>query len=120
MVVKSTRERVCQFWLGEHDNNLRFPFRGTLLTQIVNVRDEHKKHIEKPITFSNSTDPTGKFGARVAGVMTWFSSGRSFQGYGFPDMLSHEYLGLDETHNTQYLSDDDSLTLRVTKIDIEN
>ena len=100
---------------GENDDSLNFPFRGELLVQVVNVLDKNKNHAEQLIEFNNETDPDGKYGARVAGITTWFSSGRSFQGYGFPDFLSHDRLGFDEAHSTQYLKDD-SLLFRIVKI----
>lgn len=104
---------------GEYDSQLNWPFRGTIVVQILNVRDDHKGHVERPVSFTQTTDPKGKYGAQVAGFTTWFSSGHSFEGYGYHDMLLHKYLDYNEKHNTQYLSDD-VLKLRITKIELQN
>ena len=99
---------------GENDDKLTFPFRGDILVQIVNWR-ENKRHVEQLIEFNKETDPRGDYGARVTGL-AGFLSGRQYRGYGFPDFLSHEFLEFDESRNTQYVNDDDSIHVRVTKI----
>ena len=102
---------------GENDDKLTFPFRGDILVQIVNWR-ENKCHVEQLIEFNKETDPRGSYGARVTRLagLWWLLSGRQYQGYGFPDFLSHKFLQFDESRNTQYVSDDDSIHVRVTKI----
>ena len=99
---------------GENDNNLIFPFRGDILIQIINWR-ENKNHTERLIEFNEKTDPIGVYGARVTGLAAWLS-GRQYQGYGFPNFLSHNFLEFDESRNSQYVSDDDCLHVRVMKI----
>ena len=55
------------------------------------------------------------YGARFTGLATLLS-GRQYQGYGFPNVLSHKFLEFDESHNSQYMSDNDSLHVRILKI----
>ena len=99
---------------GDNDDSLTFPFRGDLLIQIVNWR-ENKNHAEQLVEFNEKTDPRGKYGARVTKLAaTW--SGRKRQGYGFPNFLSHKFLEFNESRNTQYVSDDDTLHVRIMKI----
>ena len=99
---------------GENDNNLTFPFHGDILVQIVNWR-ENKSHVERLVEFNEKTDPKGEYGARVTGL-AGFLSGRQYIGYGFPNFLSHKFLEFDESLNTQYVSDDDTLHIRIMKI----
>ena len=101
----------------ENDNVLTFPFCGDILIQIVNWR-ENKNHTEQLIEFNEKTDPRGEYGARVTGL-AGLLSGRQFRGYGFPNFLSHDFLEFDESRNTQYVSDDDSLHIRVMKITLD-
>ena len=99
---------------GENDTILPFPFRGDLLVQIVNQRDT-KSHAERLIEFNEKTDPKGEYGARLTGL-TGLLSGRQYRGFGFPNFLSHQFLEFDESRNTQYVSDDDTLHVRIMKI----
>ena len=101
---------------GDYDNQLKFPFRGKIVVQIVNHLDANKKHVEKMIEFTDKTDPEERYGARVTGLTTIFGSGHSHQGYGYHDMLRHEFLESDEVHNTQYLLND-TVIVRVTEIE---
>ena len=99
---------------GENDNNLTFPFRGDILVQIVNWKED-KNHAERLIEFNEKTDPKGEYGARVAGL-AGLLSGRQYRGYGFPNFLSHKFLEFDRSRNTQYVSDGDTLHIRIMKI----
>ena len=99
---------------GENDTILPFPFRGDLLVQIVNQR-ENKNHAERLVEFNEKTDPKGEYGARLTGL-TGLLSGRQYRGFGFPNFLSHKFLKFDELHNTQYVSDDDILHVKIMKI----
>ena len=99
---------------GENDNKLTFPFRGDILVQIVNLR-ENKSHIERLVEFNEKTDPREVYGARVTGLAALLS-GRQYRGYGFPKFLSHKFLEFDKSRNTQYVSDDDTLHVRIMKI----
>ena len=99
---------------GENDDSLSFPFCGDILVQIVNWR-ENKNHAEQLVEFNEKTDPRGEYGARVTGL-PWLLSGRQYQGYGFPNFLSHKFLEFDISRNTQYVSDDDTLHVRIMKI----
>ena len=99
---------------GENDNNLTFPFRGKILVQIVNLK-ESKNHAERLVEFNEKTDPKGEYGARLTGL-TGLLSGRQYRGYGYPNFLSHNFLKFDKSRNTQYVSDDDTLHVRILKI----
>ena len=97
---------------GDNDNNLSFPFRGDILVQIVNWR-ENKSHAERLVEFNEKTDR--EYGARVTGLVG-FLSGIQYRGCGFPNFLSHKFLKFDESRNTQYVSDDDTLHVRIMKV----
>ena len=99
---------------GENDNNLTFPFHGDILVQIINWRED-KNHVEQLIEFNEKTDPKGEYGARVTGLAALWS-GRQYRGYGYPNFLSHKFLEFDKSRNTQYVSDDDTLCVRIMKI----
>ena len=101
---------------GDYDNQLPFLFRGRIIVQIVNRLEAHRNHVEKVIEFTDKTDPEERYGARVTGLMTIFGSGHSHQGYGYHDMLRHEFLEFNATHKTEYLRND-SLIVRVAKIE---
>lgn len=105
--------------MGDYDNVLPFPFRGKIIVQIVNRLDTLRNHIEKMIEFTDKTDPEERFGAKVTGLTRYFGSGHSHQGFGYHDMLRHEFLKFDLKHRTEYLKDD-SLIVRVTKIEDYN
>ena len=96
---------------GENDNTLTFPFRGDFLVQIVNLK-ENKNHAERLVEFNEKTDPKGEYGAQLTGL-TGLLSGRQYRGYGYPNFLSHKFLKFDESRNTQYVSDDDTLHVRI-------
>ena len=99
---------------GDNDNRLVFPFRGKIVIQIVNRLETRRNHVEKVIEFTDKTDPEGRYGARVTGLTTIIGSGHAHQGYGYHDMLRHEFLGFNETHKTEYLRND-SLIVRVAR-----
>ena len=105
--------------MGDYDNELPFPFRGKIIVQIVNRLDTLRNHVEKMIEFTDKTDPEERFGAKVTGLTRYFGSGHSHQGFGYHDMLRHEFLKFDLKHRTEYLKDD-SLIVRVTKIEDYN
>uniref|UniRef100_A0A1X7TK46 MATH domain-containing protein n=1 Tax=Amphimedon queenslandica TaxID=400682 RepID=A0A1X7TK46_AMPQE len=107
--------------MGDYDNELTFPFRGKIIVQIVNQFDRStlRNHIEKTIEFTDKTDPEERFGARVTGLTRFFGSGHSHQGFGYHDMLRHEFLMFNAKHRTEYLKDD-RLIVRVTKIEDYN
>ena len=104
---------------GDNDNRLVFPFRGKIVIQIVNQFEAHRNHVEKMIEFTDKTDPEERYGARVTGLTTIFGSGHSHQGYGYHDMLRHEFLEFNATHKTEYLKND-TLIVRVAKIEDYN
>ena len=99
---------------GENDDELTFPFRGNILVQIVNWR-ENKNHAERLVEFNEKTDPKGEYGARLTGL-TGLLLRRQYRGYGYPNFLSHKILEFDKSRNTQYVSDDDTLHVRIMKI----
>ena len=104
---------------GDDDNRLVFPFRGKIVIQIENQLEAHRNHVEKMIEFTDKTDPEERYGARVTGLTTIFGSGHSHQGYGYHDMLRHEFLEFNATHKTEYLRND-TLIVRVAKIEDYN
>ena len=101
---------------GDNDDRLPFPFRGDILVQIVNWR-ENKNHAERLVEFNEKTDPRGEYGARVTGL-AGLLSGRQYRGYGYPNFLSHKFLEFDRSRNTQYVSDDDTVRVRIMKITV--
>ena len=104
---------------GENDNNLTFPFCGEILTQIINWKNVSKNHAEQNIEFNEKIDPKGVYGARFTGLATLLAEGQ-YHGYGFPNFLSHKFLEFDESCNSQYVSDDDSLHIRIVKITLRS
>ena len=103
---------------GEDDDKLSWPFRGIITVQLVNLRDPNKNHVQNKIDYSEKGDPTGKHGAVVG---YWSAAnliaGRSYNGWGYPDFVKHEFLPYNSAQNTQYLSDEDELLFRVVSVE---
>ena len=110
----------CHLMNDENDKNLQFPFRGKLTLQIVNhISKEDKNHCELPIVIDEQTDPDGKIGGRVKTLsLDNLIAGRSYNGYGLPNFIRKEFLSFNKIRNTQYISDNDELVIRVTNIDV--
>ena len=104
---------------GEYDDQLTFPFRGIITVQLVNQRDNNKRHVEDIIKYNDQNDPYGNNGARIH---TWtpanLIAGRSYNGWGCPDFVEHKFLPYNRIENTQYLSDNDELIFRIAKVEV--
>ena len=103
----------------ENDNKLTFPFHGEILTQISNWKNVNKNHAEQNIIFNEKTYPKGVYGAHFIGLATLLAR-RQYHGFGFPNFLSHKYLEFDESCNSQYVSNDDSLHFRIVKLTLRS
>ena len=102
---------------GNHDDHLKFPYRGIITVRLVNQRED-KNHVEYRIKYNEETDPKGKKGGRIT---TWspdnLFAGRSYNGWGCPNFVRHEFLSYDADRNTQYLTDN-KLEIKISHVDI--
>ena len=102
---------------GNHDDNLKFPFRGIITVRLINQKED-KNHVECRIKYTEETDPKGKKGGRIT---TWsldnLVAGRSYNGWGYPNFVRHEFLSYDADRNTQYLTDN-KLEIKISRVDI--
>ena len=103
---------------GDHDDHLRFPFRGIITVRLVNQRED-KNHVDCRIKYTEETDPKGKKGGRIT---TWsldnLIAGRSYNGWGYPNFAQHEFLIYDSDRNTQYITDNDELEFIILRVEI--
>ena len=103
---------------GDYDDNLKFPFRGAITVQVVNQREENN-HVEFPIEFNETNDPKGQRGARVSRIsLDNIIAGHSTDGWGYANFIQHDHLYYNKYRNTQYLTDNDEIVFRVTKVDV--
>ena len=91
---------------GENDNNLKWPFRGSVTFSVLNQRGNH--HATYTSTFSDGVPDD--ICARVA-------SGRVARGCGMDTLIAHSDLPYNNENNTEYLSNN-SLHLRVERVSI--
>ena len=91
---------------GEHDDQLKWPFRGDIMIQLVNQMSD-LKHSEMTIQYSSAAIADGA-AARVT------SGERATKSWGIPKFISHDAVE-STTRTTQYLHND-CLKWRVTKI----
>ena len=89
---------------GEHDDDLVWPFRGDVTTELINWRED-KGHHRKIATFSSTTDPNNTYSCRI------YKRAISI-GKGYERFISHSSLSYNSTTSTEYLQDD-CLRLRV-------
>ncbi len=88
---------------GEHDDNLVWPFHGTVTIELLNqLEDCNHKMYEIELKTSNANRPP--------------QGGRN-TGYGWPEFIPHSRLAYTSSNNCQYLKDD-CLYFRVTKVDL--
>ena len=81
---------------GPFDDQLKWPFGGEVIIQIVNQAGDHS-HVERTIHFRDETQ--GKHSARVIGKE------RADSGWGKYRFLAHTDLSYNVAMNTQYLKD---------------
>jgi len=95
---------------GEHDDHLKWPFRGDITVKVLNQRTE-ERHMGRIVGFSDrkSDKATGRvIGSEVAK-----------RGIIFYEFIAHRSLGYNSAKNTEYLRDD-CLKFRVTNVKLRN
>ncbi len=80
---------------GEYDDQLEFPFKGTIKIELLNQLEDENHHCE-----SFTHDGTRNSSKRVT------DRERSSNGSGVPAFIPHGDLGFNATKNCQYLKDD--------------
>ena len=104
--VKATHISVdVHLMRGEFDDNLKWPFRGNIIIQLLNQLED-KGHYTRTLPF---TDETSAFNRRV-------TTGE--RGLGYPTLIAHSDLNHNSAKNRQYLKDD-HLCFRVTKVELK-
>ena len=98
---------------GEYDDDLLWPFRGDIILQVCNRREDagHKKH-----TISDFDEDSDEAGRNVTERVT--EGERAHNGWGI-DIIPHTALCYDVFKNTEFLVND-SLKFRVTAIKLKN
>ena len=95
---KATHVSVFAYLMrGEFDNHLRWPFQGSVVTQLCNQLED-KRHCGHTISFSKTTNP------KVIGRVT--NLNRAEFGLGAPTLVAHNDLDFNPANNCQYLKDD--------------
>ena len=93
---------------GDHDNNLKWPFEGTVEVSLLNQLEDFEHHTYD-VWDSDDTDiPERSSG----GVML----GERSEGWGDTEFVSHEDLDYDVDDNRQFLKDD-TLFFKVDSIE---
>ena len=92
-----------QLMRGEFDSSLKWPFRGDVIIQLINQR-QNKGHYENTIPFTDTT-PDDNAGRVTDCVMN--------QGRGWPQFISYDKLTYDPATDRQYLCND-CLRFRIT------
>ena len=97
---------------GEHDDRLEFPFRGTFHIKILNWRQD-SDHTQDTISITDINDSNHSKGGRVA-------RGHKLAPYSQYNntFLPHTSLYYDAANNTEYVNDNDCLSILVTKVDV--
>ncbi len=80
---------------GEYDDQLEFPFKGTIKFELLNQLEDKNHHCK-----SCTHDGTQDYSKRV------IDGERSNKANGAPAFICHGYLGYNATKNCQYLQDD--------------
>ena len=93
---------------GENDNNLKWPFRGSITFSVLNQRGNHH-HVTDTSSFNDGVPDV--YCARVV-------SGRAVRGQGNPTLIAHSDLPYNNENNTEYLSNNNSLHLRVERVSV--
>ena len=105
---KGTHVSVFAYLMrGDNDDNLKWPFKGTIKVSLLNQLDEqhHMKLLWSPIEYI-SKDASGR--------LTW--RGRACKGWGKQKFISHQDLNYCGGRNHQYLKDN-TLFLRVDRFE---
>ena len=102
----------CYVYLmrGNHDNQLEWPFRGTVHVELLNQLEDNHHHAEK-ITFSSSE--TKNYNTQVKRGFTGVT------GLGRSRFIHQCELSRSDTMNRQYLKDD-CLYIRVSKVEVHS
>lgn len=102
---------------GKHDDELKFPFRGEVKVQMVNVYDGSDKsdHTNRGCPFNNDTDPHGTTGARVTGKDLY-----NQYGIGYANFIPHNLLQRDNKTRSQYIDNNDCVTFKITSITVDS
>ena len=82
---------------GDHDNNLRWPFKGTVMVSLLNQLEDGQHHTRQLSPDYESSDDTC---GRVRGRQ------RAGRGWGISPFISHQALGFDGVKNQQFLEND--------------
>jgi len=95
---------------GEHDDHLKWPFRGDVTVQVLDQRRE-KDHVADAVQFSHrrSDGTCDRVIEREAAK----------RGAGIYNFIAHSDLDYNSAKNTEYLRDD-CLTFRVTNVKLRN
>ena len=94
---------------GEHDDDLRWPFVGDVIVELLNWREDNE-HQTRILEFNSDTDPDGSCSARVTDSCI---ADKSW--YGRYDLFSHSSLSYDPSTNTEYIHDN-CLRLKIRKV----
>lgn len=93
---------------GEHDEHLRWPFRGDIHVRIQNQLGDHT-HFVKIISYDETT-AENKCGRVLTGDKNYL--------HGFSQFISYVALGLDQTNKCQYLKGE-AVDFEVTKVELQ-
>ena len=103
---RGTHISVATFLVrGEFDSLLKWPFRGTVIIQLVNQLED-KKHFTDPNPYTDATPDC--CAARVTDV-------ERSEEWGAIEFIRHSKLGLSVANNRQYLKDD-CLVFRIVSV----
>ena len=92
--------------MGENDADLRWPFHGQVIVQLINQRSE-EEHLEQVVTFDDKVPNSHR--NRVIGCQ------RARNGWGYMRFISHAELACNDTRAREYLRND-CLKFRITKV----
>ena len=93
---------------GEHDNHLKWPFRGDIIVQLLN-QIEDKGHYKQTIPFTDNTPDI------YAGRVT---TGERADGWGKPCFISNHALNYNKAKNCQYFRCD-CLHFQIIKVELK-
>ena len=95
---------------GDHDDHLKWPFRGDITVSVLNQRME-EEHVAKTIQVDDrrSDESSGRVIGRERALKAW----------GYHQVIAHSALGYNSANNTEYLRND-CLQFLVTNIKLTN
>lgn len=94
---------------GEYDDELEWPFRGSITVQLLNQRSDRGHH-QKTIKFTDETPPTVSSRVKDAEMAK--------EGNGPTQFISHSDLSYNPERDTEYVRDD-CIRIRVSNISIK-